>query len=127
MSTVIDFAEFKLGRLDPESWGRRMMRAREDVALLTVRQVEDKTGGYVSRSALSRIEALTEPPAKIADRRRALVAVLLYRVDPAEFGLGPEDVPPLIDINAVVQANVQSLCFSGGQLVNAGDELELVA
>lgn len=87
-----------------------------------MRDVEVLTGQYVSRSAISRIEARDIVPEKMADRRRAVVALLLYRVDPTDFGLGPDDVPPLIDLNAVVQANGTILCFSGGQRLIAGDD-----
>jgi hypothetical protein len=120
MSNVMDFAGFTLTRLGPEPWGCRLTRARE-AAGLTVRDVDRMTGSYVTKSALSRLEDMVAVPEKIADRRRALVALLLYRVDPTDFGLGPEDVPPLIDINAVVQANEAFLCFScgpGGQHVD---------
>lgn len=120
MSNVIDFAGFHLNRLGPETWGDRMKRARER-ADLTVRDVERYTGSYISRSAVSRLEALDAVPVKTPDRRKATFALLLYRVDPRDFGLGPDDVPPLLDIDAVTQANVTNLCFSGGQLFPAGD------
>lgn len=121
MSNVMDFAGFSLTRLGPEPWGARLTRAREQ-ADLTIRDVERLTGSYVSRSALSRLEARDLVPDKIGDRRKALLVVLLCRVDPVDFDLGPEDVPPMIDLQAVVQANVTSLCFSGRLLWMAGDD-----
>lgn len=118
MSTVIDFAQFSLSRLDPEPWGKRMTRARES-ANLTVRGVEDLTDGYVSKSTLSRLEDLSHVPEKKKDRQRAVVCLVLYNVDPTDFGLGPDDWPELVDLTAVAQANLQSLCIAGGNRVDA--------
>lgn len=117
---MIDFAEFSLARLDPEPWGARLTRAREKAAL-TVRDIEELTGRYVSRSAVSRLEARDVVPTKQPDRYKAMAILLLAKVDPRDFDLGPDDVPPFWDINALLQANVTNLCFSGRHLWTAGD------
>ena len=35
------------------------------------------------------------------DRARSLMVLVLYRTDPAEFGLGPDDAPPGVDLRVV--------------------------
>lgn len=62
----------------------------------------------MSRSTLNRLEALAEVPGKGKDRGRAVMALLLYGMDPDDFGLGPDDVPPGIDANRLVDLGIHS-------------------
>jgi len=91
--------------LPPEPWGRRMKRAREDVAHLSLDKAAKLISPYVFTSAsnISRMESLTEAPHRAQSRSRrqlATVLVLSYGMDPAEFGLGDDDLPSGIDIPA---------------------------
>ena len=84
----------------PEPWGRRLLRAREDVAGLNLDEAAATAGHYVmtTASTISRLERLpTEPTGPRQRSRRQLAYVLcayVYNVDPADFGLSSEDVPP---------------------------------
>lgn len=92
-----------LAHLGPEPWGRKMLRAREDVAQLSLDEAVELAGHYTLTSAatISRLEDLSVVPTGPRARRRratAYVLCLAYRVDPAELELGPEDAPPGTEI-----------------------------
>jgi hypothetical protein len=85
--------------MPPEPWGRRLTRAREDVAGLTLDEAATLAGRWMltSKATISRLEAQNELPIghRSASRRQlAYVLCLAYRVDPADFGLGSSDLPP---------------------------------
>lgn len=92
-----------LRRLPPEPWGRRLRRAREDVAGYTLAEAVGLAGRFVlvTDSTISRLEAMeVQPSGPRAGGRRQLAYILsvAYGVDPAEFGLSPDDLPPGLSI-----------------------------
>ena len=91
-------AQLPLRHLPPEPWGRRLTRAREDVAGLNLDEAATLAGHWMltSKATISRLEQQPELPAghRSGSRRQlAYVLCLAYRVDPADFGLGPGDLP----------------------------------
>lgn len=96
MSIAVDTA---LLQLPPEPWGRRLTRAREDVAGLTQSEALAIVGNYVATSdaMISRLESATERPTGQRTTRRlqlAFALCMIYGVDPAELDLSPNDLPP---------------------------------
>jgi hypothetical protein len=74
-----------------------------DVAHLSLTQATELVGHYMltSDATISRIESLAEVPAGHRSGSRRQLAYLLclaYRVDPSDFGLGPDDIPPNIEV-----------------------------
>lgn len=84
-----------LRAMPPEPWGRKMRRAREDVAEMSLERAVAAAGDYLltSTSTISRLESSTDVPTMARQRQLALVLCLAYDVDPAEFGLSPDDAP----------------------------------
>lgn len=85
--------------LVPEPWGRKLLRAREDMAGLRLQDAADLASRWMltSTAAISRLEARTEAPGggrQQSQRQRAYILCLAYEVDPAELDLGPDDLPP---------------------------------
>lgn len=109
MSNVITIDGYNPRVLTPEPWGARLARARDEAGW-TVRGVEAAMRGFpgMSRGSISRLESLESAPTGAKERHRALLLVLLYGYDPADFDLGPDDVPPLIDLNQIVDLGVSS-------------------
>jgi len=100
MRQVGDYRGLGLRALPPETWGRRLARARTN-AQLNLRDVEERLAPYISRATLNRLEALDTVPQRAQDRGRAFLVVILYGYDPAEFGLTPDDRPPATDLRAL--------------------------
>jgi len=87
----------------PEPWGYRLARVRETVAHLTLEQATSLAGRFIltTKSAISRLEQLDDVPTgprSASKRARAIVLCKVYEVDPAEFGLSDDDLPPGIHI-----------------------------
>jgi hypothetical protein len=99
MAQVSDFSGLGLRSLSPEPWGNRLARARADAGF-NLRAVEVRLAPHVSRASLARLEARDTVPVRRQDRARAILVLLLYGVDPADFGLGPDDLPPATDLRA---------------------------
>jgi hypothetical protein len=76
----------------PETWGRRFQRCRKD-AIPSSQHVEELLDGYVSGSALGRIEKMTGPPADRRTRQKATTVLVLAGYDPTNFGLSLADLP----------------------------------
>lgn len=90
-----------LRHLPPESWGKRLQRARMEVADLTVYTAAEHASHYwpTTHATVNRIEQLTDAPDRwTAGNRRALSYVLtrVYGVYPADWGLSRDDVPPSV-------------------------------
>lgn len=85
-----------LAQLPEEPWGWRMKRARERYAHLTLDELVAILGRYIfiDKSTISRLEKLDEPPLNPRKRQTAYFCALIYGLDPAQFGVGPDDVPP---------------------------------
>lgn len=88
-----------LQHMPPEPWGRRLLRAREDVAGYSMEQAVELVSTYMltTKSTISRLEQQTEAPNghRAAGRRQlAYILCVAYGVDPADFGLTPDDLPP---------------------------------
>lgn len=85
----------KLERLPEETWGWRMKRAREDYAAWSLAKAVEEISPYVltSTGTISRLEDLDHVPPDRRRRRLAYVAAVAYGLDPAQFGLGPQDAP----------------------------------
>jgi hypothetical protein len=67
-----------------------------------LRDVEAMLAPHVSRAGLARLEERAEVPDRRADRARAVMVLVLYGVDPADFDLGPDDLPPATDLRALI-------------------------
>jgi hypothetical protein len=100
MTQRSDFRGLGLKSLPPETWGRRLARARLDAGY-NLRDVEAVLAPHVSRATLNRLEARSTAPIRRQDRGRALLVLILYGVDPADFGLEPDDLPPATDLRAL--------------------------
>lgn len=96
MTATHHSAESPLGVLEPEPWGRRIKRAREDHAGLTLDQAVERIGQFrlTSTGSISRMEASPNEPLEPRRRELACVAAIVYGIHPAEFGVGSDDVPP---------------------------------
>lgn len=91
--------------IPPEPWGRRLARVREDVAGYTLDEAVALAGNFMltTASTVSRLEGLdSEPVGNRQGSRRQLAYVLCraYGVNPAEFGLTANDMPPGVTIPA---------------------------
>lgn len=100
MTQVSDYRGLGLKALPPESWGRRLARARANAGL-NLRDVEHRLAPYLSRATLNRLEGFEHTPQRRQDRGRAFLALILYGIDPGEFDLGPDDRPPATDLRAL--------------------------
>jgi len=107
----MDLTEFQLRHLGPEPWGKRLTRAREDAGY-TMREVEDALRPHVSRTSIARLEDLDSVPSKPADRGRALMMLVFFGMDPNDFGLGPDDVPPLISLGDLYELGIRTGRFA---------------
>ena len=100
-----------LRHLPPEPWGRKMRRAREDVAGLSLAAAAELVSPYLftSGSNISRMEQLDGVPSGAQSRSRrhlAVVLVLAYGMDPAEFGLDLDDLPTGVQVPARTPNNL---------------------
>jgi hypothetical protein len=89
--------------MPPEPWGWRLKRAREVMAGLRQDQAAALVGYWMltSEATISRLEdvpAVPAGPRSKSRRQLAYVLCLCYEVDPAEFGLTPDDLPSGIRI-----------------------------
>lgn len=100
MTQVSDFSGLGLRPLTPETWGRRLARARNEAGY-NLRDVEAALAPLISRATLDRLEKHPTVPRRRQDRARAVIVLVFYGVDPCEFGLGPDDVPPATDLRAL--------------------------
>lgn len=106
--SITELADYRPKHLGPEPWGNRFARAREDSGH-TIRTAAMALGQF-SHATVTRLEALDEEPTKLRDRQRAFMLLVLYGYDPEEFGLGPEDVPPVIDLKKVRDLGNPEFC-----------------
>lgn len=85
-----------LAVLEPEPWGRRFKRAREDHAQLDLTTVAEKIARFrpVDRTTINRLEKLHEAPLRASQRSVAFLCCLIYGLDPEQFGLHEGDIPP---------------------------------
>jgi hypothetical protein len=116
MTRITEFRRLGLRALEPEPWGRRLARARANAGY-SLRDVEARLTPHVSRAGLARLEDRPSVPVRPADRARAILVLLLYGVDPADFDLGPDDVPPATDLRALTKLRISR---SGWMRVTAG-------
>lgn len=85
--------------LPPEPWGDKLRRARETAPAGKITHaraatwIQAITMRPIDGSTIGRIEAEQGIPADPGRRRTAYLLCFLYEVDPAEFGLGPENGP----------------------------------
>ncbi len=82
--------------LPPEPWGRRLKRAREDVAGLRLEDAARKVAYFhpISDATLCRLEARAEVPTTRSQLAASYIACLVYGVDPEDLDLNGDDVPP---------------------------------
>lgn len=92
------FDALQLRTLTTETWGKRLARARGH---LTLRQVADLMAPLMTKDTIQRLEALDVAPTKPKPRAHAVMLLVLYGIDPREFGLGPEDAPAAADLRAI--------------------------
>lgn len=85
--------------LPPEPWGQQLRRARMTAPIGKISQeqaaqwIEAVTMRPIENSTISRLETRGEIPADPPRRRNAYLLCLLYEIDPAYMGLGPDDGP----------------------------------
>lgn len=84
-----------LSVLPPESFGRKMRRAREDVAELTLSEAAEGVNRWMVTSAatIGRLEQLEHPPGDRRRRQLAYTACVVYGIDPVQLGLSVEGIP----------------------------------
>jgi hypothetical protein len=92
MSTELD-----LDRLPDETWGQRLRRARGKRSLESTAALVSEAAP-TSHTSLARLEYLAEAPTKGKLRTRAVLALLVYGYDPADFSLSLEDLPRAVDV-----------------------------
>lgn len=109
MSNVTNLDDSRLRRLRPEPWGSRLARARDEAGY-TLRSIAELLDGHnsLSRGTIQRLEALDEAPIEPRDRRRAFTLVVVYGFEPSDFDLGPDDVPPVVDLNLLADLGKRS-------------------
>lgn len=81
-------------QLPPEPFGRKLTRAREDIAKLSMEVLADRISlwHHCNPATISRLERRSEPMPN-ANRTIMVLAVLGCGFDPAEFGLSLDDLP----------------------------------
>lgn len=89
----------RLAQLPPEPWGWKLKRAREKYAHLTLDDAVSAVSRYmpVHGTTVSRLEQHPELPMGRQSLRHRMLAYLLcltYGLDPEQFGLDPDDLPP---------------------------------
>lgn len=103
MSTVTSLPEPRRSRkLDPEPWGARIARARKAAGFGDTRALDGAKHilGF-GRGPVNVLEQHDQTPTEPALRRRAYMLLSFYDFDPADFGLGDDDRPPAIDLDAL--------------------------
>lgn len=89
-----------------------MRRAREQHAGMTLKEAVAEIGKHhlTSEATISRMENSDDVPRDPRRRALACVAALVYGLDPTQFGVGSDDLPPgtVLDLNAT-RAQVMSL------------------
>ncbi len=93
--------ELALARLPEESWGQRFRRARGRRSLESTADLVS-LASPTSHTSLARLEQLDEAPEKGRPRVRAVLALLVYGYDPADFGLSLDDLPRAVDVQRFV-------------------------
>lgn len=85
----------RLDPLPPESWGRRLRRARIDCGGMTLEEAAENisTRWPISHTSLGRLEAMPTVPTLRKQRITAVYALVLYGVDPTDFGLSVTELP----------------------------------
>lgn len=85
-----------LAVLPVEPWGWRMKRAREDYAGLTLEAAVAAIGQHylTSTGSISRMEDSPGVPKDPRRRALACIAAIVYRLDPSQFGVSSDDLPP---------------------------------
>jgi hypothetical protein len=58
-------------------------------------------GALVPHGTLFNLERREGPPRTAQARYKAVLLCVLYGVDPTDFDLGPDDVPPAVDLRAL--------------------------
>jgi hypothetical protein len=86
-----------LARLPEESWGQRLRRARNKRSLESTAELVSMAAP-TSHTSLARLEQLHEAPEKGKLRARAVLALLVYGYEPADFDLSLEDLPRAVDV-----------------------------
>ena len=87
-----------LESLGDETWGERFLRARRRSGVRLDRAAElISLVVPTSYGTLVRLEQATEQPRSQRQRLVALLALLVYGIDPQDFGLSKSDLPPAID------------------------------
>lgn len=109
--TALHSHRITLASLPPEPWGARFARARESRGL-TIRDI-DSLGLEFGRGVAHKLEQLASAPTNPRDRRRALTLLVVYGIDPADFDLNDEDVPPVLDLHALRDLGIRQRTWNG--------------
>lgn len=97
---MADVIELPFRQLPPEPWGARFARARKEAGYTLREAASVFHVGYagLNRQTIHNLEQRESAPTSDRDRYRAYLLLVMYRFDPLEFGLSPDDVPPYIDL-----------------------------
>lgn len=112
--------QYPCKRLDPETWGEQMRRARRRAGNPTLDHMADVLSRWASvdKATLSRLERLATPPHDEARRQRAALMLVLYGFGLEDFQLTADDVPRGIDVAAFL-ADAETLTRAiGGHLAS---------
>lgn len=89
--------ELALARLPEETWGERLRRARKRRSLESTAELVS-LAAPTSHTSLARLESLDKAPENRKARARAVLALLVYGFDPADFGLSLDELPRAVDV-----------------------------
>jgi hypothetical protein len=95
-----------LAVLPPEPFGRKLCRAREDMAHMKLDEVAERISQWVavSTATLSRLEHEDAPPSKGNPQIIATLAAVACGLDPAELGLSLDSLPSAWNRESVLQS-----------------------
>lgn len=108
--------DLQLRLLGAETWGQRLARARDEAGF-NLREAAYLVSHVwpVAHTTLRSLEKLNEVPPPRSRSRRALavLALLAYGIDPADFGLSLSDLPDGVNRGALADLlKHQKGCFA---------------
>lgn len=91
--------------LPVETWGQRFRRARGDISLEEAARRISELAQPASYMVPARLEQLTGPPKSRRSQVTAILFLLSYGIDPAEFDLDIEALPKSLDVSQILFVN----------------------
>jgi hypothetical protein len=91
-----------LSDLGEPTWGERLLLARRRAGVNLAEAAHRVSQAVpVSYGTINRLEAMTSPPLNRKQRMYAILLLLAYSFDPADFGLSVEELPAALNTPAV--------------------------